>query len=117
MSLTTEPTQATTYASPVTMPVGSFTQPAKHEVSPAAEEKRGSPSPDELKKIVDDINANLRSMNTELNFSVDKDSHKVVLKIVNSKTHEVVRQIPPEDTLRIASKLSKLMGLLVDGNA
>lgn len=74
-------------------------------------------SQEEVERIVREVNENLQAMHTELNFSVDKETEKIVLKIVNSKTQEVIRQIPPEEALRIASRLSKLLGLLIDGNA
>jgi flagellar protein FlaG len=71
----------------------------------------------EMQKAVDEINAELHSFNTELNFTVDKETDKMVVKIVNSKTHEVVRQIPGEDALRISARIKKLLGLFVDDNA
>ncbi len=74
-------------------------------------------SQEEVERIVREVNDNLQAMHTELNFSVDKETEKIVLKIINTKTHEVIRQIPAEEALRIASRLSKLLGLLVDGNA
>jgi flagellar protein FlaG len=74
-------------------------------------------SQEEVEQIVREVNDHLQAMHTELNFSVDKETEKVVLKIINSKTHEVIRQIPAEEALRIASRLSKLLGLLIDGNA
>lgn len=74
-------------------------------------------SKEEVERIVREVNDNLLAMHTELNFSVDKETDKIVLKIINSKTHEVIRQIPAEEALRIASRLSKLLGLLIDGNA
>lgn len=72
---------------------------------------------EEVERIVRDVNDQLQAMHTELNFSVDKETEKLVLKIINSKTHEVIRQIPAEEALRIAARLSKLLGLLFDENA
>lgn len=74
-------------------------------------------SQEEVERIVSDVNDQLLAMHTELNFSVDKETDKLVLKIINSKTHEVIRQIPAEEALRIAARLSKLLGLLFDDNA
>ncbi len=71
----------------------------------------------DVEKIISDINTQLQSMHTELNFSIDSETDRMVLKIVNSETDEVIRQIPAEEALRIASRLSKLLGLLVDHSA
>ena len=53
-----------------------------------------------------------------LTFSVDKDYGRVVIRIVDPETHEVLRQIPPEDILRMDKNLdqmiARLKGLLVD---
>jgi flagellar protein FlaG len=45
--------------------------------------------------------ANLGDGN-ELTFSLDRHSRRPVIKIVNRKTNQVVRQIPNEDVLRLA---------------
>lgn len=89
----------------------------QHEATVQEAEHHKKLSHEEVEKIVREVNDQLQAMHTELNFSVDKETDKLVLRIINSKTHEVIRQIPAEEALRIASRISKLLGLLVDGNA
>ncbi len=84
---------------------------------PKVEERRTEVSEKEARQLAQDLNDALRPFNTELSFTVDKDTEKVVIKIVDSETQEIVRQIPAEDTLRLASRIKQLLGLLVDGNA
>lgn len=43
----------------------------------------------------------------ELTFSMDRNSRRTLLQLVNRETREVVRQIPPEYVLRAARELSK----------
>ncbi len=57
------------------------------------------------------------AMNSHLKFSVDKSTGKTVVKIVNGNTGEVIRQIPPEETLRIMSKMRDVIGILFDREA
>jgi len=52
--------------------------------------------------------------NTHLAFSIDHDTGHVLLRIVDDKTNEVVRQIPPEEFVRIATRMAKMIGLLFD---
>ena len=52
--------------------------------------------------------------NTHLAFSIDHDTGHVLMRIVDDKTNEVIRQIPPEELLRIATRLAKMIGLLFD---
>jgi flagellar protein FlaG len=115
-------TEATHAVSPVVvtpLPMGTVTHTAKHDPPHTNEmpQEEKKVSEEGVKKIVHDINEQLQSIHTELNFSVDKETDRMVLKIVNSKTHEVIRQIPAEDALRLSSRISKLLGVLVDGNA
>lgn len=44
---------------------------------------------------------------------VDAETNRIVAQIVD-ENDEVVRQIPPEDALRIASQTRELLGLLFD---
>lgn len=53
---------------------------------------------------------------TELRLRVDKETSRIVAQIVD-ENHEVVRQIPPEEALKIAARTRRLLGLLFDQNA
>ncbi len=41
----------------------------------------------------------------ELNFSVDQESDQLVIKVMDSGTGKVIRQIPSEEMLRLAREL------------
>ena len=49
--------------------------------------------------------AELFGQNNELTFVLDRQTHRPLLRIVDRKTKEVVRQIPPEQVLRLAEDL------------
>jgi flagellar protein FlaG len=66
----------------------------------------------EAENIAKSMNQLASVFNTELSFSVDKDTHKTVIKVVDKGTGEVIRQIPPEETLRLMSKMKNVMGML-----
>ncbi|MBI5473873.1 MAG: flagellar protein FlaG [Ignavibacteriae bacterium] len=118
VNLTPEPTQPASFFQPAAARPAAQ-QPEKTAAPPKEEatQKQQQVSQKDIEKVVNEINENLQAMHTELNFSVDKETDTMVLKIVNSKTQEVIRQIPAEDALRIASRLTKLLGILVDENA
>lgn len=44
--------------------------------------------------------------NTSVQFSIDEQTKKIVLTIVDNKTKEVVRQFPPEESLKIAQYIT-----------
>jgi len=51
--------------------------------------------------------------NSALQFQIDQDTEKLVIKIIDTNTQEVIKQIPPQEILEIAKALDKLQGLLV----
>lgn len=47
-------------------------------------------------------------------FERDSSSNELIVKIVNSETDEVIRQIPPEAMVNLRNSLTELSGNLVD---
>jgi flagellar protein FlaG len=66
-----------------------------------------------LKQAIDAINRFLQPVSGDIEFSVDEDSGRTLVKIVDTKTNTVLRQYPSEQVLAIAKELDKLQGLLV----
>ena len=48
-----------------------------------------------------------------LEFSIDKDTHTQVIKVIDRKSGNVVRQIPPEEVLNFLRQFEKFKGLIV----
>src|SRR6266508_3229336 len=60
----------------------------------------------EIIQAVRAVNASVQlGENNELTFSLDRQTRRPVIKIVNRKTNEVVQQIPNEQVLRLAEYL------------
>ncbi|MDP3334679.1 MAG: flagellar protein FlaG, partial [Methylococcaceae bacterium] len=55
-------------------------------------------------------NSILQATNRNLEFQVDDSTKKVVVKIVDSKSGDVVRQIPSEDMLAFIKRMQDLEG-------
>lgn len=49
----------------------------------------------------------------ELRYEVDKELHRVVVKILDSKSGDVIRQIPAEEQIRLAKILEQTNGDLL----
>lgn len=49
--------------------------------------------------------AGMLGQDNELSFLMDRETQRPVLRIVNRKTKEVIRQVPPEYVLRLARQL------------
>ncbi|SCY07411.1 flagellar protein FlaG [Nitrosospira sp. Nl5] len=52
-----------------------------------------------------------------LEFSIDPDTGRAVVKIIDSATRDLVRQIPMEEMLVLAKSLDQLKGLLLHTKA
>jgi flagellar protein FlaG len=52
-----------------------------------------------------------------LEFSVDNDSKRTIVKVVDQTTKEVLRQIPSPEALAIAKSLDSSKGLLIKQTA
>ena len=60
-----------------------------------------------LDEAVQNLNDHVQTVNRELQFTVDKDSGKTVIKVIDKETHEVIRQIPGEEALNVARRLNE----------
>jgi flagellar protein FlaG len=48
-----------------------------------------------------------------IEFSIDDESDRIIVKVVDTETQKVLRQIPNEEVLAISKTLDKLRGLVV----
>jgi flagellar protein FlaG len=55
-----------------------------------------------------------RFKNTSAQFSFHKDCNRVAIKIIDTKTHDVIKEIPPEEVLDALAKRIELEGSLFD---
>lgn len=69
---------------------------------------------EDLKKLADELNADFKLFNASISFSIDDETQKTVIKILNRDTEEVIREFPPEELLKLASRLTEVIGRLVD---
>lgn len=68
------------------------------------------PSIQELKVLVNDGNRLLKDVNSNLQFQIDDSTKQVVVKIVDSKTGDVIRQIPTVEMLDFIRHMKELEG-------
>ena len=83
-------------------------------VSAAAESaKKTSISDTEVRHALEAINRFLSPANGNIQFSQDADTGRSLVKIVDTQTQTVLRQIPTKEAIAIAKELDRLQGLLV----
>lgn len=72
---------------------------------------------EQLEEATKKANDSMQFLRSNLQFSVDKDTGMQVVKVINSQTNEVIRQIPSDEMLQIAKRLDELKGLLIHEKA
>ena len=67
----------------------------------------------QLNAAVSKLNDFVQNVQRDLSFSVDKETGQTVVKVYDAKTKEVIRQIPAEETLRLAASIDKQVAQLL----
>ena len=68
----------------------------------------------QLNKYAEKLSKVMEILNHSIRFSVDDESDRMIIRIVNSETNEVIRQIPPKEMLQLMHRLDQLAGLMLD---
>lgn len=72
----------------------------------------------EVTEAVKIVNDSLKALSKdERQFAVDDELGRLVVKIINSDTSELVRQIPSEEVLNLSKKMVEITKLLYGNNA
>lgn len=89
------------------------------------EQAKESTSNPNLIETTESLNQFMASTGRSLNFSVESDLNQTVIKVVNTETDEVVRQIPSEEAIALAKSLQSSLsedmsaeqGLIIEKDA
>ena len=97
-------------ASQVVKPVG---QTADGQIKA---ENGKQPTDEEVKAAINQANKRSKAVFGHANaeFSYHEATKRISVKIVDQDTNEVIREIPPEETLDMISKMWELAGIMVD---
>lgn len=71
------------------------------------------PSSRQLHNAVDQVNKTIQTLSNDVQFTVDKETGKEIVKVVDRETKKVIRQIPSEEMVSIAKRLDELQGLII----
>lgn len=90
------------------------------ETAAAVQNAAAVPTLDQVSKAVSQLNQSPQARAQGLEFSIDKDSKRTVVKVIDQATKEVLRQIPSPEALEIAKSLGNAghnSGLLIKQTA
>ena len=96
-------------------------RPAKPVVAPeSAAAPRDLPpeqNPATLRDAVQAANKTIQQVTSGIEFSLDEDTGKMVVRVVDTATQEVLRQIPSEEMLAIARAIDRVNGVIINQQA
>lgn len=69
-------------------------------------------SQENIKKMVEEFNKKLG--NSEAIFGIHEGTNRVMIKIIDKETKEVLKEFPPEKTLDMITKVWEMAGILID---
>ncbi len=78
--------------------------------------KEGSNKLD-IEAAVESINDTMEHINRSLRFSIHEDTQRMIVRVVNTSTDEVIKELPPEDVLDTVARIREMIGLLIDERA
>ncbi len=89
--------------------VNSANSPMATAAAESTESKK-TPTVDQkhLEEMVDDLNGFAQSVQRQLQFSVDQDNGKMIVKVVDAETKDVIREIPSEEIREMQKKLQEV---------
>jgi flagellar protein FlaG len=67
-----------------------------------------------LAEAIERLNEQMRQNQTKLGFVVDSATDKLIVRVMNKETGEVVRQIPAEAVIKIAQSIESMKGMFFD---
>jgi flagellar protein FlaG len=71
------------------------------------------PSSAQLSQAVASINQTMQKLAPGLEFFIDQESNRTIVKVVDKETNELIRQMPSAETMEIAKAMDRVQGLLM----
>ncbi|MDX9870888.1 MAG: flagellar protein FlaG [Clostridia bacterium] len=69
---------------------------------------------EDANQIAEVMNQASQLLNNQLNFEVFEDTKQLYVQIVDKKTREVIKQIPPQEMLELSAKIREMVGIILD---
>ena len=69
---------------------------------------------EKLEEKIDDMNSIMETLEEKLSFKLHEETDRIMTRVINVKTQEVIKEMPPEEMLDLAAKIHKMVGLIID---
>lgn len=68
----------------------------------------------DVEEMTDGLNEFMASMNTDIKFLLHQKMGELMVQVVDTKTHKVLRQSPPKELLDSIARIKEFVGMLLD---
>lgn len=88
-------------------------KPPQMDAADAADNPASQADPLSLQQLAGQLNQNIGMTGQQVQFSVDKDTGKAVLRVTDAESGALLRQIPGDEALEMARILDRMQGVLI----
>ena len=67
--------------------------------------------------IAEELNKSIAVLNSHVSFAIDDATDRTIIKVTDTETGELIRQVPPEVMLKLLKRMTEMVGLLMDEKA
>jgi flagellar protein FlaG len=68
----------------------------------------------QIRNATEELQSVSMIFNRRLEFEVNRDLERVVVKVIDRETDKVIKELPPEEIQRLHVRIREAIGLLVD---
>ena len=91
---------------------------AEEEEDPLKEREEREPMDEEsVSYMMQELNELMSKINCNLQFQYHKEVNMMSVRMLDKKTHEVIKEVPPEEMLDQMAKAREWLGAFLDKNA
>lgn len=67
-----------------------------------------------LEQVADGLNEMVKVFNRKIDFIVHDDTNRTMVKVIDTETGKILREIPPEEILDLVAKMQEAFGIIFD---
>ena len=112
-SLTVNPTATRLPSDLLAGATAATTQPPASAAGQDDNATSSAAAPGDTSAAVGELVDALKTTSISLRFEIDESTHRVITKVIDKETGELIRQMPTAEVMRIARAIDKLQGLFV----
>ena len=90
------------------------TSEALQTAEKTAHAQDSSQDPDKVRKVVEQIQNISNMFDRKLQFSISNELNEVIVKVIDSNTDKVIREIPSAEIQKLQIRIKETLGLLFD---